>query len=299
MQELRLVMIVIGAVAIVALLIHGLWTSRRERPEKFSERPIQKVVEQDNDGFDQNGVGSVRVVANPASENQDNSQDPLFLDANTAPAPEQPVIAETATTNSAKVKPVKDFYHFEDTEEDIALAQEEQTLLEQQQPVEDSPLAAQAEHAAEATEEPVSAPEPVREEKVLVLNVQAPANQEFRGDDLFNCLEQYGMQFGEMDIFHCHAAENPQKIIFSAANMINPGTFSISGVHQFSTPGITLFMMLPCYGEPDQNFKLMLKTAQQVADLLGGHVTDDSRNLLTPKRLDDYRDMIKAFMAPA
>ena len=67
MQELRLVMIVIGAVAIVALLIHGLWASRKERPEKFGERPIQKVMEKDKDGFDQDGIGAVRVVKSSAN----------------------------------------------------------------------------------------------------------------------------------------------------------------------------------------------------------------------------------------
>ena len=301
MQELRLVMIVIGAVAIVALLIHGLWTSRKERPEKFSERPIQKVTAQDADGFDQDGVSSVRVVSHPAKaanteQASAHSSDPLFFDGSSQ---QHAAARESAEEQSVatKVNKVKDFYHFEDTEEDIALAEQEQALLQEQEAGQQAQQVP-ASNIAKPVAEPEPEPEQVQE-KVLVLNVQAPANQTFRGDELFNCLEQYGMQFGDMDIFHRHSPENADKVIFSVANMINPGTFSISTIHQFTTPGITLFMMLPCYGTPDQNFKLMLKTAQQVADLLGGHVTDDGRNLLTPKRLDEYREIIKEFTVPA
>uniref|UniRef100_UPI00272FD495 cell division protein ZipA C-terminal FtsZ-binding domain-containing protein n=3 Tax=Gammaproteobacteria TaxID=1236 RepID=UPI00272FD495 len=63
--------------------------------------------------------------------------------------------------------------------------------------------------------------------------------------------------------------------------------------------GISFFMTLPCFGDPEQNFKLMLKTAQQIADDLGGHVLDDARNLMTPNRLDAYRKQIQEFKVRA
>ncbi len=56
-------------------------------------------------------------------------------------------------------------------------------------------------------------------------------------------------------------------------------------------------MTLPCYGQADQNFNVMLSAAQQIADDLGGNVLDESRNLMTPNRLSEYRKQIRDFMA--
>ena len=70
-----------------------------------------------------------------------------------------------------------------------------------------------------------------------------------------------------------------------------------SGPAEFTTKGISFFMTLPCYGEAEQNFNLMLRTAQQIADDLGGNVLDDQRNLMTPDRLASYRRQIVEFNA--
>ncbi|QOQ67988.1 cell division protein ZipA [Photobacterium damselae] len=45
MQELRLVLIIFGALIIAALLLHGLWTSKKEKPAKFGEKPQSKLNE--------------------------------------------------------------------------------------------------------------------------------------------------------------------------------------------------------------------------------------------------------------
>lgn len=103
MQELRLVLIILGAVAIAALLLHGLWTSRKEKPAKFGEKPIGKLREKDDTGFDQDGIGSVRVikpgtVEKPKVERKEPGLnfgdkpdvDPLFAGVEDSPTPEKP-----------------------------------------------------------------------------------------------------------------------------------------------------------------------------------------------------------------
>ena len=78
---------------------------------------------------------------------------------------------------------------------------------------------------------------------------------------------------------------------------MQPGTLEHDNPADFTTKGISFFMTLPCYGQADQNFNVMLSAAQQIADDLSGNVLDESRNLMTPNRLSEYRKQIRDFMA--
>ena len=135
---------------------------------------------------------------------------------------------------------------------------------------------------------------------MIVLNVHCAGELPFVGTELFRSMESNGLTYGEMSIYHCFAqsADEP-KVIFSVANMMQPGTLEHDDPADFTTKGISFFMTLPCYGQADQNFNVMLSAAQKIADDMGGNVLDESRNLMTPNRLSDYRKQIRDFMSAA
>ncbi|MCL4166855.1 UNVERIFIED_CONTAM: hypothetical protein GTU68_019610, partial [Idotea baltica] len=133
--------------------------------------------------------------------------------------------------------------------------------------------------------------------EVIVLNVHCAGEIPFVGTELFRSMENNGLTYGEMSIYHCFAQSSDEpKVIFSVANMMQPGTLEHDDPADFTTKGISFFMTLPCYGQADQNFNVMLSAAQKIADDMGGNVLDESRNLMTPNRLSDCRKQIRDFM---
>ncbi|AHG18905.1 cell division protein ZipA [Chania multitudinisentens RB-25] len=312
MQDLRLILIVVGAIAIIALLLHGLWTSRKERSSLFRDRPAKRSKkEREPTPFDEpaEGVGEVRVRT---SHLQDEPSLGHF-DA----AREEPVAAPKPAPRSVhQPAPLSERPDYDDILLDN-YAQDEQDDEPQQPPVprhethvDDLPPVEAPEpafHHAEPVRQPTpevkpAAPAPEaeplkpakRKETVLVLHVAAHQGSVIGGEILLQSVLQAGFQFGEMGIFHRHispAGSGP--VLFSLANMVKPGSFDPEMMSDFSTPGVSMFMMVPSYGDANQNFKLMLQSAQRIADDVGGVVLDDERRMMTPQKLETYKSRIR------
>ncbi|QYJ76839.1 cell division protein ZipA [Shewanella sp. FJAT-52076] len=65
MEDLQLVLFVLGAIAIVAVLVHGFWSIRKQQPRTIKEQPRTPYAmspgRRDAEGFDADGIGEVRV----------------------------------------------------------------------------------------------------------------------------------------------------------------------------------------------------------------------------------------------
>lgn len=350
MQELRFVLIIVGALAIAALLFHGLWTSKKEGKAKFGDKPLGKL---DNDSLDEAETIPNRSFApeddfeiirkerkEPDFAVSPSAADPLIdSDPLTAPQPkedqqndielndipsfsvEDPVKVESEPEHVEQVvePEVPSFELTDEQKESHEGFKEQYSSFEEVEAEQvDEPAVASepmASQPAFTASEPFAAKEsvatqaaPVEETKqdeelgleVIVLNVHCAGEIPFVGTELFRSMENNGLAYGEMSIYHCFAQSTDEpKVIFSVANMMQPGTLEHDDPADFTTKGISFFMTLPCYGQADQNFNVMLSAAQKIADDMGGNVLDESRNLMTPNRLSDYRKQIRDFMSAA
>lgn len=137
---------------------------------------------------------------------------------------------------------------------------------------------------------------PVPEQEVLVLNVRAPQDQEIPGASLLPLLLTLGFKFGDQDIFHRHVNSNGKgPVLFSLANMFKPGVFDIDNLENFSTQGVSLFMILPIEGEPHQVFNMMHNAARKIAEEFSAQILDGRRSVLTKQGLQQYVEKIREF----
>lgn len=282
MQELRLILIILGAIAIGALLIHGIWSNRKERAAvNFKKNPAKntpkiKKAAVDASGFDQDGIGKVRVrTVEPDVESLEKN-DKI-----------EPVIDEI----------IPSLDDIDDAHISVAQAERKDVLAVRKQQKEQF---SQQDEPAEKHELESPITEPVEHEKTLliVLHVQAQPHTEFEGRKLIASMEQNGLKFGDMNLYHRHFdLAGVGKVLFSVANSVNPGTFVQKDTDDFATIGISFFMSLPCYGDAEENFKLMLQTAQKIQAELGGNLLDSERKMITPDKISQLRTMVRNFNA--
>ncbi|MFC4699097.1 cell division protein ZipA [Glaciecola siphonariae] len=131
---------------------------------------------------------------------------------------------------------------------------------------------------------------------VLVLNVRASNDNPISGAALLPMLLTLGFKFGEHDIFHRHVNTNGKgPILFSLTNMFKPGVFDIDNIENFTTYGVSLFMMLPIEGDAQQVFNMMHNAARKIAEEFDCKILDANKVLISKQSLQQYSERIREF----
>lgn len=330
-EELRLALILLGSLAIGAVVLHGIWTVRKnvneERklqaqdtaPEEVElndeEREIQSlkikqmemdfstlvskddsqglpVVDVDVDSIYQENkehLSNIEVepeVENgldgvgddqPAFERQIYNKDQGVLLDDNMPSfsaldseHSEPFVSETPNSEGVVVDNDRDEYVTSQTSDSAAV--ESNGVSEQ------------------------SAPAEPEKSEVLILYVDKPEGEAIDGAKLLPILLTLGFKFGEMDFFHRHEQSSGHgEILFSLANMYNPGTFDIDNMEQVTTRGLSIFMTLPNAGEALQTFNMMHNAAKKIADEFGAYVLDANRERLDVVKVRNYVEKIRKF----
>jgi cell division protein ZipA len=131
-------------------------------------------------------------------------------------------------------------------------------------------------------------------DRVFSIHVMA-TTQLFEGRQLLELLLQYGLRFGDMDIFHRHEHPTGQgDILFSMAQAVEPGTFNIDSLSRDLVPGVSFFMSLP--GKKSTlAFDLMTDTARRLAYELQADLLDANSQVLTQAELDQWREAVVSY----
>jgi cell division protein ZipA len=101
------------------------------------------------------------------------------------------------------------------------------------------------------------------------------------------------MEFGDMQIFHrVEVVDGHEKVLFSAANIREPGTFDLSAMENFTTEGLAFFMQVHNDVDAVWAFESMVESARILADSLDGTVCDATRSVLTKQTIGHMREEV-------
>ncbi|MFD2633193.1 cell division protein ZipA [Idiomarina piscisalsi] len=303
MGNLQLTLGILGVLAIAGIIAHGLWKIRKgNQQQRQQEQRVAEKRQKQNSGFDDDGIGEVRVVRQASSETPDTTdsvptddEDTSARDTIAEPKPsmreEEPLSAAEQMAMDLDV----------DDEVDTPLPSmrvDKNEEVEQSElalePSDEKPLK-QPEASTEQPDEPEEQGEADigEPEEVIALHVKGSV----QGALLLQMMTELGCKFGDLGIFHRYEnTAGTGELIFSVANMFNPGTFDLDNLENFETEGVAFFMTLPMKFDGQQAFNMMLNAAKKLAtEIPQGQVLDGQRQLLTRQSIHEARQTIREF----
>ena len=315
MSTMQIVFSIIGLVLIAAIIGHGVWTIRRNEKAQQQRAQIieQKRRQVDSQGFDDDGVGAVRVVKSTEPQQTSAKMQPTpTAEQSREPVPEPrlesldndtPEHANESESHAAQ--PMGTIRaQAEEAELDLPEVQVEQDQVRERaqrktaavvQPMTTEKSAQPTQQSMDlplerSADEPVINEEP---EEVIVLHVTG----EIQGAILLQQMTELGFKFGDFDIFHRHVdTAGNGAVLFSLANMYNPGSFNIDTIETFQTDGVALFLALPIKSNSLQAFTMMHNAAVKLAAAVArGQVLDEHRNPLTRQAVQHIHQRIREF----
>jgi cell division protein ZipA len=119
-------------------------------------------------------------------------------------------------------------------------------------------------------------PKKVFEEKIVTLLIAEVEGTAIFGPKIHQALQAQGLVYGDRKIYH---KQNNGETVYSIASLVKPGTLEPADQERFSTPGLTMFMVLPGPTQPAAALQDMIATARALASQLNAEVFDASRQL--------------------
>lgn len=133
------------------------------------------------------------------------------------------------------------------------------------------------------------------EQKIVTLRLVARDHGAINGEELALNLRGIGMRHGKFGIYHRYEGSDENKVIFSAASLIEPGTFDLKNLKEQEIPGVSLFMVIPGPIEGAQAFDLMMTAARALGQSLNAELLDESGSTMSIQRERYLREEVIQF----
>lgn len=269
-METHILFFILAGLLIAVLIGYSLWAARREKSRVFSN------------------TFSTRPVSAPVG-----SSSPTESETVLHPLDEVAQQAEPEAVQEAEWQAQQEEIENQVQGIKIKLPNQAEPVATQATPVfaaaEPQP---QVTLQTQAQEEKIVEEAPVQNEFVTLYVVAAEGAQ-FNGWQVAQQLDALGLQFGEYHIFHRHIDNANSPVLFSVANMMQPGVFDLNNLEQFYTVGLVFFMQLPSPTNDLANVRIMINTAESLAKSLGGFVLNDQQQLFDETSRQAYLLRVK------
>jgi cell division protein ZipA len=103
------------------------------------------------------------------------------------------------------------------------------------------------------------------------------------------------MRSGKFGIYHRYDGNDENRTIFSAASLVEPGSFDLANIKEQEIPGISMFLVLPGPIDGTEAFDLMMQAARAIAQTINAEVLDESGCTLSIQRERYMREEIIQF----
>lgn len=131
---------------------------------------------------------------------------------------------------------------------------------------------------------------------IISLMLKASNDRAYAGYELLQALLSVGLRYGKMNIFHRHEQSNLNSpVLFSLAAATEQGTFDMPKMGGFNCKGLILFLRVANQEDLGKTFELMLDTARQLIDDLGGEILLEQKQPLNEHNLSQLRQRIDEY----
>ena len=129
-------------------------------------------------------------------------------------------------------------------------------------------------------------------QKIVTVRIVGNGDDTFPGDKLVLSLRGIGMRHGRFGIFHRYDGNDEQRVVFSAASLVEPGSFDLENLKDQTFPGISLFMVLPGPIDGAEAFDSMMAASRTLTQSLSAELLDETGSTLSIQRERYLREEI-------